>query len=560
LSINLSFLYPLYSIDPRAVWKGQLVLFLILAATVAMMVISLKRESRFLHRLQGYGVAGIIIMVVLQFALLIRYLFYPSYLNHAEAANAAVSWLGWRGYPLYPRLDTGDVYGLQYGPAFYQITGFFLWLFGPSIAVSKIPGLLGFVLSQVLSFMTLRRSGAAVVEALAMTGVQCLVLAGFTDQGFVSGVRADVLLFLASQTAVLIATSAPTTLTAGGLGLLGGVCVNLKVHGGIYILPAFVYHLCQSSGAGVRLRLTLTAALTATIALVVPFIPDNVSLFEYYHYFQILQYHPWNRWLFAQNIIFAAMCLAPFLLIYAFFTPKLPAAFYWFFATLVLSVAIVTFPMAESGAGPHHLLPFLPPVIWGLVVTRRAVKVSLQDLPARGRYAGLSLGLIAAVLFGYGPIVITSWATVLSIFSNTPLVTLAATEIDKALDDNPGLKIAVGPGTGSFDAYRLRVIPVFHGNPLPIDSTSWLDLEADGVSDEVIRRAIRECRVALWLLPADAPFITTSHYHGRNIYSAEVQAEFRATYVKQVSGRVFDQWRCARDVGVTKSGRSEGYT
>jgi hypothetical protein len=59
-----------------------------------------------------------------------------------------------------------------------------------------MPGLIAFALSQVMSFVTLRRSGAGVAEALTMTGVQCLVLAGFTDQGFVSGVRSDDSYFL----------------------------------------------------------------------------------------------------------------------------------------------------------------------------------------------------------------------------------------------------------------------------------------------------------------------------------------------------------------------------
>src|SRR5262249_47447660 len=158
MPISLSFLYPLYSIDPRAVWKGQLALLLFLGAASVVMVIRLNPESRPLRWFKVCSLAGIMLMVALQFALLIRYLFYPSYLNHAEAGNTAVSWLGWEGYPLYPRLDTGDVYGLQYGPAFYQVMGFFLWLFGPSIGVSKIPGLIGFALSQVLSFVTLRRS------------------------------------------------------------------------------------------------------------------------------------------------------------------------------------------------------------------------------------------------------------------------------------------------------------------------------------------------------------------------------------------------------------------
>jgi hypothetical protein len=142
--------------------------------------------------------------------------------------------------------------------------------------------------------------------------------------------------------------------------------------------------------------------------------------------------------------------------------------------------------------------------------------------------------------------VISSWGAVLHTFDDTPLVTEGIAEIDRALDHHPGLRVAVGPGAGagSFDAQALRVIPVFRGNPLPIDSFSWMAPEVSGVSDEVVRHAVRECRVDLWLLPSGAPFVTISHLDGKNVYSAEVRADFEATYVKQNSGRVFDQWRC----------------
>ena len=135
----------------------------------------------------------------------------------------------------------------------------------------------------------------------------------------------------------------------------------------------------------------------------------------------------------------------------------------------------------------------------------------------------------------------------LCIFGVSPLIRKAAAEIDRTLNDNPGVKVAVGPGAASFDAESLRVIPVFRGNPLPIDSISWMILELNGVSDEIVRRALRECRVDLWLLPSGAPFVTISHLDGNNIYSAEVLADFHATYAKQFSGRVFDQWRCKQD-------------
>jgi hypothetical protein len=233
LSVDLSPIYYFYSIDPRAVWKGQLALLLGAGAALAVMAKPLNPDSRGLRGLKRCGVVGIAVMVALQCVVLIRYLFYPSYLNHSEAAAAAVSWLGWEGYPLYPR-STPAMSMASHWPVLYQVTGFFLWLLGPSISASKILGLTAFSLSQVLSAVTLRRSGASAAEALTLTGVQCLVLAGFTDQGYVSGVRPDALLLLASQAAILVARSAPTMPTAGALGLFAEIFANLKIHTALY--------------------------------------------------------------------------------------------------------------------------------------------------------------------------------------------------------------------------------------------------------------------------------------------------------------------------------------
>jgi hypothetical protein len=68
--------------------------------------------------------------------------------------------------------------------------------------------------------------------------------------------------------------------------------------------------------------------------------------------------------------------------------------------------------------------------------------------------------------------------------------------------------------------------------------------------------------VDLWLLPSSTPFVTMSHYHGRNIYSKAVLADFQATYEKQLSGRVFEQWRYKRyddtsgNVGLSADGNT----
>ena len=257
--------------------------------------------------------------------------------------------------------------------------------------------------------------------------------------------------------------------------------------------------------------------------------------------------------LFAQNIVFAAMCLSPLLSICALFRPKLSRAFNWWMATLVLCMAFVALLAAENGAGTAPSAAFSSLCRLELCCHGPRGVRQFTGFPSRGGYEGLRVGLIAAILFGYGPIVITSWSRISHIFAEAPLVREAAAEVDRALDENPALKVAVGPGSVSYDAEALRVIPVFRGNPMPINSTAWMTFEADGVSNEVVRRAITECRVDLWLLPSVATFVVISHLDGRNIFSPEVLSDFHATYMKQMSGRIFDQWRCKRTVTVPKA-------
>jgi hypothetical protein len=110
----------------------------------------------------------------------------------------------------------------------------------------------------------------------------------------------------------------------------------------------------------------------------------------------------------------------------------------------------------------------------------------------------------------------------------------------------------VRAGLAAFDPELLRVIPVFRGNPLPVDPAVWMNFQEEGVSDDLIRRAITECRVDLWVLPAGAPFVTTSHYNGQNMFLPQVLADFHATYVKERSGRIFDQWRCKRNAAASR--------
>lgn len=542
-----SFIFQLlYSLNPRAVWPGALSLALLMVAAPLVAAVSLTSGSR-LVRAGIYTLAAAVLVVLpLHAAVLADYFFYPSYLDHMEASVTAVSWLGWEGHPLYPSPATGDLYSFPYGPIAYQALGVTMGLFGASIASSKILGIMAFGLCQLLSFVLLRRSGASVTEALLITAAQCAIQAGFTSQGYAGGVRSDALIFLAAEAALLAATASVGMINAAVIGLLGGLLVNLKLHGGLYVLPAFTYFIARAEGTQLRMRLTAVSAVAGLLGLLLPFVPGNVSASNYVLYLRIIgEHHHVLLWMFEESALFAGALLAPLGLLYLACGRRLPAGFAVFLPTLAVSVALVTISASENGVGPYHLLAFLPATCWAFSMLRRAALPGvLDDRRIASRGEGVTLAVLVALVFGYGPFTIMSWARSFNTFANAPLVRQGIAEIDRAMADNPGVTFAVGPGDAPFDAQMLRVIPVFHGNPLPIDSSTWKEYESDGVSDESIRRVIAGCRIDLWLLPGHKPFVFQPFGGPDDTYSDDIRALFHANYALWKSGRIFDEWRC----------------
>jgi hypothetical protein len=282
------------------------------------------------------------------------------------------------------------------------------------------------------------------------------------------------------------------------------------------------------------------------IASVAPFFLENVSVLSYLHFVHLLSKHVIERWMIERNLVFGVMGLTPILLFYLLFSPKLPRGFGWFLASTIVCMGIVSIIGATQGAGPYHLLPFLPSLFWAFFVIRRRVQDELTSPTDRAWFEAGTLVLIIALFFGYGPIVAISWDRSLSDFKHKWLATQSATdEINKVINHNSDLRIAIGPSDSSpgFMATALRVIPVFRGNPLPVDGYTWSEGYIAGLSDRVVRELVRGCRVDVWLFPLG----TTPFLLRKGLFSDAVLADFRANYTQEGSGQVFDRWRCRHE-------------
>jgi hypothetical protein len=309
----------------------------------------------------------------------------------------------------------------------------------------------------------------------------------------------------------------------------------------------FVLLLARTETSAARFRLALFGGLAGLIALALPFLARNVSLLDYINYFRLASREPFSLWLFEKNIVFAAFLLMPSLWIYYLFRPRLPVCFTLFAIASLVCIGAVAVPASAVGAGPYHLLPFSPSMVWAFQVLRNAASSDLPTAPAKAAFQAGTVSLLAALLVGYSPIVLMSWEHTYDTYRNAPLLRAAVSEIRDALDNNPGLTIAVGPATGShFALSNLEVVPVFFGNPLPIDTASWMTFQSFGVGNNMVLRILSECRVDLLLIPTGVPLTSTNLFNGTELFSREVRDQFDASYLKYRSGRVFDQWKCRK--------------
>lgn len=514
------------------------------ACAAAILALVPPSGSRWIGQLTRAGAAAILALAAFQCVLAADYAAYPGYLDFVEPATAAIAWLAWHGSPIYPPMTSGQIYAPVYGPFLYQAAGLPLILLGPSIAVSKIPGLAAFAGAHGLTCALLRRGGARVGEALTITAAQCLIQAGFARAGYAFGVRGDPCLFFLAAAATFVATAPPSAARAIILGAVAAAAANIKADGALYIVPVAVWFLYQAPAAA-RARLAALGAVAGTILFAAPFSAGNVSVANYLGVLAFSAHRTYSRWVAEQVVVMMALLLAPLLWAWLCCRPPLPRGLVPFVVLTALCMGIIIVPASADGAGPHHLLPFLPSVSWAFWMLVQAARQHAQGAPRR-RLEMAILAMAAALVAGYAPIAVVSWDPIVRTYAAAPLAREANAELGRAIDAFPGQSIAVAPGMSyGFDAASTRALAVFRGEPLLIDPSAWWDVRRDSNSETVVRRIVRDCRAAIWLLPHGAGF-GASRPPGETMFSRETMNEFARDYRLLAAGTVYDIWRCGR--------------
>jgi hypothetical protein len=430
----------------------------------------------------------------------------PHFFDNAEPTIPSVAWMFHVGRPLYPAIDAPERYAHIYGPVAFIVQGTALAWFGPSILVSKIVGSASGLAALAFVWGAVRRH-APPSRSAVLTGVCALVLLTFRHSSFWN--RPDSLQLLAVSASLYCAGMRQWTWAALLAGAASGGLWNLKFTGPLYSLPVLAL-LYRRFG---RLPVAISLATAATIAIIPFILFSNVSFGHYFDWVRLSGQTGLLLSTLRQNIEWAAFLTFP-LLLARFCHPRLPsepAPSLLPDAALLVGVCGVVVAAAKPGAGPYHLMPFVPITTY-LVAQRLAARpVTMPDRVARRAVVAF---VVVALLIAIAQ------QTQLIATMHERRTTHDVGDIVRFLDGHTGI-VEMGYG---------RTETLSHARPI------------------LVFRNNAHCRVNYWLVPkGEAPFSGVSSYATvllQPLYPDMLRQRFADTHVRRAATDYYDVWEC----------------
>jgi hypothetical protein len=462
------------------------------------------------------------------------------YFDNAEPTMTAVGWLFHVGAPIYHPVDAPERYAHIYGPWAFIAHGLVLGLFGPSVVVSKSLGVTAGLSSLVLLFLALR-TGIDARRALVMTGACALFLLLFRNYSFWT--RPDPLQLFAACAMLLMVLLGRGMATGVAAGAAAGLLWGLKFTGPLYALPTLV--LLQRRAGW---KPVVAAVISAPVVAMMPFVAfSNVSLENYLAWVRMSGQTGLLLSTLRQNLEWAIFFAIPLLLSYYLAPPdQRPRGPEWRAVVIALSVAVsgVVIAAAKPGAGPYHLMPFLPVVLY----------LAAHPLRGASTRAG-SDPLVPVAVIG---LVVVCMAVALA--QQAQLVTTIGQRatVDDAADIErfaSGQAGVVEMGYGSTEALSFaRPLLVFRNGSYFLDQPAVREQQLAGVElPAATIEALRACRVDYWLIPrGEEPFSGRNAYGAvlaKPLFPAAFRSAFHAMYRITATTTYFDAWRCHRGAG-----------
>ena len=458
------------------------------------------------------------------------------FFDHAEPTVAAIAWLFNLGQPVYHAPDAAERYAHIYGPFAVMIPAGFLAALGPGMAQAKASGIAAGLLTLALVSHLVRRPTNA-RTAIVLTGLFAAQALIFRNLAF--WIRPDSFQMLFVAAGLLGATSARPWIASLALGISTGILVSLKFTGFLYALPAAGL---LASAHGLRWIGPCAVAAVATAAL--PFLAfDNVSFAHFRYWVGLSANNGVGFVTLRQNVEWAAFVLLPVAptLLAELPSPADRRRRGSMMAGLVAGIVGVVIAASKPGAGPYHVMPFLPVVFYALALHVGAVPDRVRR-QAAFRYGAPALAIVSTIL-----------AVCQQVFFFAGIAETGGTrfvdDLERFAAAHPGRTIAMGYGKTGERLTFSRALLVFQSGAYLLDAPAIQEYQMSGqeLPPQTIA-ALAACRVDLFVFPKESdPFTAGNKYpavRDRPLFSAEFRRVFFERYAREADTGYFQVWRC----------------
>jgi hypothetical protein len=487
-----------------------------------------------LYLATAFGVI-VISLYLLTFAV---YLIYPNYVDHGQPTVASIGWLGTHGQSIYPDWVKEDVYGVQYGPVLYLINGLVLAL-SPTLAASKLAGVLCLIAAFCLTSIVIKKLTNNTLATFFVLSSFVMLCVPFGPYPYWN--RAEPILMFISAFSLLIAFELPPLAAATVIGVLAGLATGLKLHGLIYVAPTAVVAFARAESQRERIAVAIVGVACAIVVVFLPFFSKQASVEGYLRYLIISTHHGMSPFLILQNLQFALLLVIPIIALWFWRRPALNPPELWMLAVLGTSIAITVVIAGKPGAGPHHLLPFVPLCLYAIIISVGA--------PTAESRAGAIMFIFVLLVFGPDYIVNTRYTK--SLFLNSRAERDKIAELGTYLKAFPEAQIGVSDDEHYSDTFY-RIFSVLDGRPLHVDFAAWMDLQYGGVPEKHIIRFLKGCEVPIWILPLGTPFSKISWYTNLPMLSEDFRRTFSTNYREIEIGQAWQVWGCRSPANIAE--------
>jgi hypothetical protein len=207
--------------------------------------------------------------------------------------------------------------------------------------------------------------------------------------------------------------------------------------------------------------------------------------------------------------------------------------------SLVVALGSVAVLASKPGAGPYHLLPFLPVI---------AFFTGLQMYHLRSDAAHITV-LLSGLSFTAVAVVIASAQQASFVSTVRQLDALGPiADLTRFLDQHPGNPTQIGYSSDERTTF-VRPLAVFRSGMYLLDQPAIQEHQLAGIEiPPATVNALRSCAVTYWLIPRTGePFSATNRYpmmHGRALFVDDFRRAFFDTYERIGSTEYFDVWTC----------------